>query len=83
MKKTLTVYTMLFLFAFTFALSFTPATPAQAEPICCGVEWCPNEGEPYIALEGWWTWVQGEGMQCIWDPVNHPECTQAYPCDET
>jgi len=55
-KKVVTVYGMLFLFAFTFALSFTLASSARAaEPWCegciCCTEYCAEY--PYgISVEG-------------------------------
>lgn len=40
-KKSVIIYTFLFLFAFTFGLSFTLATKAYAFPDCCTV-WCQS-----------------------------------------
>jgi len=53
-KKVVTVYGILFLFAFTFALSFTLASSAQAEQppdVCCIIIPCESNPE-YPDLQG-------------------------------
>jgi hypothetical protein len=44
-KKTITVYSLLFLCAFAFGLSFTLASEAEASPTCC-TKWC--DGYPFL-----------------------------------
>jgi len=73
-KKVVTVYGMLFLFAFTFALSFTLASSAQADAPCCFRHNCPGYPE-YISEIG--HFVKGA---CIFDGTD--PCDFAYLCPD-
>ena len=78
-KKTLTVYSMLFLFAFTFGLSFTLASTARAELPCCVVEWCPGEPSPGPSIEGHLVPKKWEpGYDCIYDGSD--DCDMYHIC---
>jgi len=73
-KKVVTVYGMLFLFAFSFALSFTLASSAQAEQTCCVVSWCPGDPSPGPSIQGhWWRPNPWSNWECIY--------TGEHPCD--
>ena len=73
-KKVVTVYGMLFLFAFTFALSFTLATSAQAGEQCCLRYNCGAEYPDYISEIGHWQ----VGAGCVFDGSDG--CDIAFLC---
>jgi len=50
-KKTSVIYALLFVCVFTFALSFTLASKAQAEQNCC-YGWCEPPYDNWPAFEG-------------------------------
>jgi len=77
-KKVVTVYGMLFLFAFTFALSFTLTNSARADGgNCCIISMCPP---PSVEVQEWGhliTLPKG-GFICD-NPGGHP-CDWTYQC---
>ena len=75
MKKTLTVYSMLFLFVFTFALSFTLASSAYAVPECCEAAMCPGPPPQSVSIWGHkWRPNPWSPWECIY--------TGEHFCDE-
>jgi hypothetical protein len=79
-KRIALTYTYLFLFAFTLALSFTLASQAKAEHLCC-VTMCDQETlEGPISYIGHEVWVKYVGYVCVLD--NTDPCDFAYVCPE-
>ena len=84
-KRTLIAYTVLFLFAFTFGLSFTVTQKAQAEPPqheCCIISYCPQQ--PWnVAMMGHWWEIEPGVRICVqnqWPPLD--ECDMVFECAE-
>jgi hypothetical protein len=80
-KKTITVYSLLFLCAFAFGLSFTLATNVQAEyvPSCCVVQWCPGYEGTRVGIMGHMV-DHGYYYSCDYDPDPPNECDMYYQC---
>jgi hypothetical protein len=74
-RKTITVYSLLFLCAFAFGLSFTLARDVKAEANCCIYEWCDYYTPPRVGAWGHW-----KAAGCEFDGTD--SCDVAYECPE-
>ena len=71
MKKTLIVYGMLFLFAFTFALAFAMEAKASQPSGCCPYELCNN---------GQSVGIQGHYFEDVCEFTGSHSCDMIFIC---
>jgi len=75
-KRVGIIYAFLSLFVFTFALTFTLASKAQAVPSCCILDWCYCNGEWTVSAMG----HRYPGQPCVY--TGWPDCDFIHECCE-